>query len=225
MNIQLPSAAECFAVIPYQHGVTRIQRWDLSENNQALRPAIFNDLPAFTAFINQQLQETQADYGVGGYNELRSIYARSQVFGAANTAEEPRRLHIGLDIWGPAQTPVYAVYDGVLHSNAFHPDLGNYGAVIILQHSYRGNTFYTLYGHLSQQSLHSLQPGDVIKGGDAIGALGAPAENGGWPPHLHFQCMLSMGNWMGDYPGVCKWSEREYYLANCPNPEILLPWG
>lgn len=225
MDIALPSPAACFSVIPYQHGVTRIQHWDLSENNQALCPAIFNHLPAFTAFINQQLEASGADFGVGGYNELRSIYARSQVFGIAGAAEEPRRLHLGLDIWGPAQTPVYAVYNGVLHSQAFHPDLGNYGGVVIVQHSFRGNHFYTLYGHLSEQSVHRLQPGEVIKGGDVVGALGIPAENGGWPPHLHFQCMLSMENWVGDYPGVCKWSERAHYLENCPNPALLLPWG
>lgn len=225
MDITLPSPAECFSVIPYQQGVTRIQYWDLSENNQALSPAIFNHLPAFTAFIQQQLEDTGADFGVGGYNELRSIYARSHVFGSSESTEEPRRLHLGLDIWGPAQTPVYAVYDGVLHSQAFHPELGNYGGVVIVQHSYRGNFFYSLYGHLSEQSVHRLQPGEVIKGGDVVGALGIPAENGGWPPHLHFQCMHAMENWVGDYPGVCKWSERAHYLENCPNPALLLPWG
>jgi len=26
----------------------------------------------------------------------------------------------------------------------------------------------------------------------------------------------------GDYPGVCKFSERERYLANCPDPELIL---
>jgi hypothetical protein len=57
-----------------------------------------------------------------------------------------------------------------------------------------------------------------------IGALGIPAENGGWPPHLHFQCIVDMEGYMGDYPGVCKWSEREQYLRNCPDPIQLLDW-
>jgi hypothetical protein len=26
----------------------------------------------------------------------------------------------------------------------------------------------------------------------------------------------------GDYPGVCKYSEREKYLTNCPNPDLVL---
>jgi murein DD-endopeptidase MepM/ murein hydrolase activator NlpD len=96
--------------------------------------------------------------------------------------------------------------------------------MVILQHSYQGNHFYTLYGHLTEQSVHQFQPGATIQGGVVVGAFGNPAENGGWPPHLHFQCMLSMENWVGDYPGVCKWSERDYYLQNCPDPAVLLRW-
>ena len=64
-----------------------------------------------------------------------------------------------------------------------------------------------------------------VETGRVIGALGDPAENGGWPPHLHFQCMLDMEGYSGDYPGVCKWCEREQYLRNCPDPALLLPWG
>ena len=26
----------------------------------------------------------------------------------------------------------------------------------------------------------------------------------------------------GDYPGVCRYSERDKYLANCPNPDLIL---
>ena len=47
-------------------------------------------------------------------------------------------------------------------------------------------------------------------------------ENGHWPPHLHFQIILDMQLKEGDYPGVCKYSEREKYLANCPDPDLIL---
>ena len=58
--------------------------------------------------------------------------------------------------------------------------------------------------------------------GETIGHFGAANENGNWPPHLHFQIILNMGNYNGDYPGVCKRSEREEYLQNCPDPDIIL---
>jgi murein DD-endopeptidase MepM/ murein hydrolase activator NlpD len=131
---------------------------------------------------------------------------------------------LGVDVWGAAGTPVLAVYEGILHSKAIHAELGNYGAVIILKHQYGVQLFYTLYGHLSWDSVHRIAVGERVETGRVIGALGDPSENGGWPPHLHFQCMLDMEEYSGDYPGVCKLSERERYLNNCPDPLLMLGW-
>ena len=47
-------------------------------------------------------------------------------------------------------------------------------------------------------------------------------ENGNWPPHLHFQIIEDMELKEGDYPGVCTSANREKYLANCPNPDLIL---
>lgn len=55
-----------------------------------------------------------------------------------------------------------------------------------------------------------------------IGHFGEPAENGDWPPHLHFQVIHDMEFKKGDYPGVCSISERERYLKNCPDPDLIL---
>lgn len=57
---------------------------------------------------------------------------------------------------------------------------------------------------------------------EQIGELGLPAENGQWPPHLHFQLIASMEGWEGDYPGVCRYSEKDHYLLNCPDPDLIL---
>jgi hypothetical protein len=81
-----------------------------------------------------------------------------------------------------------------------------------------------LYGHLSWDSVQQIDVGERIAVGSKIGALGIPAENGGWPPHLHVQCIVDMEGYMGDYPGVCKLSEREQYLRNCPDPLLMLGW-
>jgi len=52
--------------------------------------------------------------------------------------------------------------------------------------------------------------------------FGEPAENGQWPPHLHFQLILDMESKKGDYPGVCSLPQRQKYLDNCPDPDALL---
>jgi peptidoglycan LD-endopeptidase LytH len=55
-----------------------------------------------------------------------------------------------------------------------------------------------------------------------IGHIGTPEENGDWPPHLHFQVIEDMECKMGDYPGVCSKKERDRYLQNCPDPDLVL---
>jgi peptidoglycan LD-endopeptidase LytH len=127
-----------------------------------------------------------------------------------------------MDIWGPAGTPVYAPLAATVHSFGFNDAYGDYGATLILQHELDGYLFHTLYGHLSLASIQDKQEGQEIEAGQWIAAFGAPEENGQWPPHLHFQVVRDMQGFKGDYPGVCKFSEREKYLANCPDADLLL---
>jgi hypothetical protein len=79
-----------------------------------------------------------------------------------------------------------------------------------------------LYGHLSLRDIEKLYAGQYITIGEVVGHFGQPHENGHWPPHLHFQVILDMHLHEGDYPGVCRYSEREKYLENCPDPDLIL---
>ncbi len=71
-------------------------------------------------------------------------------------------------------------------------------------------------------SIEDKKEGQAIEKREWIGAFGEPAENGHWPPHLHFQLIIDTEGMKGDYPGVCKYSEREKYLANCPDADLIL---
>lgn len=195
---------------------------DFTEKNKELTAAIIGNTTQFSAWIDQQLQTTHSRYGIGGYDEHRTVYNRSHLFDAPEQGNEPRRLHIGVDIWGPAGTPVYAFMGGMVHSLAFNDQYGDYGATMILLHQLDGMPFYTLYGHVSLPDIQKLSSGQYVSIGQQIAHFGPPAENGHWPPHLHFQVILDMELKEGDYPGVCKYSEREKYLANCPDPDLIL---
>jgi hypothetical protein len=72
------------------------------------------------------------------------------------------------------------------------------------------------------KSIQNLKQGETVEKGQWIASLGEAEENGHWPPHLHFQIVIDMQGMKGDYPGVCKYSEREAYLANCPDPDLIL---
>jgi murein DD-endopeptidase MepM/ murein hydrolase activator NlpD len=110
----------------------------------------------------------------------------------------------------------------MIHSLAFNNHFGDYGATIILQHQLDTYNFYTLYGHLSVKDLGNARVGQFVTRGENFAHFGPPAENGQWPPHLHFQLILDMGIAEGDYPGVCKLSEAGKYLENSPDPAPLL---
>jgi murein DD-endopeptidase MepM/ murein hydrolase activator NlpD len=134
-------------------------------------------------------------------------------------------LHLGIDIWGQAGTKVFAPLDGIVHSFAFNNNDSDYGATIILTHNINGVFFHTLYGHLSLNSIKNLHGGKRISRGEVFTEFGMRFENGNWPPHLHFQLILDMEDLEGDYPGVCKFSEKERWLENSPDPDLILQFN
>jgi murein DD-endopeptidase MepM/ murein hydrolase activator NlpD len=206
-------------VVDYNAGTDRLFPLDFTAANTELTTAIIADTPKFTNWVTGQLQANNCRYGIGGYMEHRTIYAVSPHF---DTDDEPRRLHLGVDIWGDAGTPIYSPLDGKVHSFQDNNNLGDYGPTIILQHNLDGLTLYSLYGHLSRVSLQGLMVGMPVHKDQQIATLGNNQENGQWPPHLHFQLMFDMEGKQGDYPGVCKYSEMEKYRMNIPDPGLLL---
>jgi murein DD-endopeptidase MepM/ murein hydrolase activator NlpD len=186
---------------------------------------ILDDTKTFIDYVNVKLNAAGAKFGIGGYDEKREVYSRSKVFN--QEGKEPRRIHLGIDIWGKPYTAVMAPLDGVIHSFAFNNNFGDYGATLIISHNLDGISFHTLYGHLSLNSIRNLREGGNVRNGDVIAEFGIPFENGQWPPHLHFQIIIDMEfptgiGRRGDYPGVCAESEREKYLKNSPDPDLIL---
>lgn len=192
---------------------------DFTSANKELTDEILADTELFSSWVNRKLANAGAKFGIGGYNEHRTIYGRSVHF---DTLEEPRRLHLGTDIWGPAGTPIYNFYDATVHSFKFNDNFGDYGATIILKYLLDGISFYALYGHLSLASLEGLTKGQFIPKGKQFATFGVKEENGYWPPHLHFQLIIDLQGMEGDYPGVCQFSMRDRYLSNCPDPASII---
>jgi murein DD-endopeptidase MepM/ murein hydrolase activator NlpD len=208
-------------VVDFNSAKEKLIHFDFTNNNKELVEIDVADTNTFSDYVNEKLKKGKAKYAIGGYNELRGLYERSKVFDATS-GEEPRRLHIGVDIWGEVGTKVYAPLGGMVHSYAFNNHFGDYGATIVLLHQLDTVTFYTLYGHLSLDDIARVTEYQYVSRGQLIGHFGKPEENGNWPPHLHFQVIKDMEEYKGDYPGVCKYSERERFLTNCPDPDLVL---
>lgn len=193
---------------------------DLSASHTDTLNLDLTNAEEFENFVKDHLFENQAKVAFGGYLERRNLYKRSENFNAKNTDE--RNIHLGVDLWIKAGTSVLSAFDGTIHSFQNNTFLGDYGPTLILQHQIEGITFYTLYGHLSLESLVGKSEGQLIKKGEKIAELGKPPVNGDYAPHLHFQIIKDLENKKGDYPGVCSDNDLDFYSKNCPDPNILL---
>ena len=193
---------------------------DLSTANKKLDDFDLSNAEKFQDFIENFLLINNAKVAFGGYNEIRNIYKRSAVF--KDNISDERNIHIGLDLWIQAGTNVLAALLGKVHSFQNNTSLGDYGPTIILEHEIEKIKFYTLYGHLSEESLDHLFVGKQFAKGEKLATLGNFPVNGDYAPHLHFQIIENIGDFSGDYPGVCNIKDLDYYLANCPHPNILL---
>ena len=212
-------ASEIHPVLDLDLNAANVTKLDLGENNHLLTLENLQDTSRFEKVIHQILAENKAEVGIGGYFENRVIYRRSPHF---NATDEPRSIHLGVDIWAPAGMHVYAPLEATVHSFFNNNNFGDYGPTIILQHQLEGHKFYTLYGHLDVACLEGLYEGNPIAKGQRIAAFGPYPENGDWPPHLHFQIIADMEGKRGDYSGVCKPSLMAHYASLCPNPNLIL---
>jgi murein DD-endopeptidase MepM/ murein hydrolase activator NlpD len=193
---------------------------DLSQTNRHLKAFDVSRVEALQNYIESQINQHNGLVGFGGYNEVRNIYKRSHYFNENDATE--RNIHIGIDLWIEAETPIYTPLNARVHSFKNNTNFGDYGPTIILKHNINDVEFFTLYGHLSLDSLKNLEVGKPIKQGEPFASLGDATVNGDYPPHLHFQIIKDLQGFEGDYPGVCNKKDLEFYLNNCPNPELVL---
>lgn len=181
---------------------------------------------------------------IGRYNEKRPNMYNTELFKGV------RNIHMGIDIWVPAGTPVYAFSEGEILCFGDNRAPGDYGPAIITKHELpekyflqepsekktrkrvsaeppisssvnKTRTLYALFGHLSRNSLKGLHEGKKLCKGEAFADIGTEEENGGWVPHLHFQ--LSFEHPSGpDMPGVVSEDEHRNALKKYPDPRIIL---
>ena len=181
-----------------------------------------NAEPALTARINTAMHEARVGVAVGRYDEPRLLY-HSSLFAAGRPLGERRTIHIGLDLFAPAGTRVHAPLAGTVHAFADNRAMLDYGPLIILRHTTDdGDEFFTLYGHLSRESLQGLHAGKQIARGERLGTMGTPEVNVGWSPHVHIQIITDLLDLGTDFPGVVRPSERGAWRALCPDPNLLV---
>ncbi len=173
--------------------------------------------------IDNAMSEANVSIGVGRYNEARVLYTSSLFGPEASALEERRTVHLGLDIFEKPGTAIFAPLAGIVHAVANNKAPLDYGPLVILQHQAGpAECFFTLYGHLSAASLTRLKIGQDIAQGEKFARIGDAAENGGWPPHLHFQLILDLLDLEENFPGVAFASQRGIWTDLSPDPNLLV---
>jgi murein DD-endopeptidase MepM/ murein hydrolase activator NlpD len=206
-------------LLPFDLSATEPAVLDLSRANRDLDSIDTGNAEEFNDYVARVLGSTDATFGIGRYGEDRVIYGHSALFG---TQGERRSVHLGMDLFVKHGTCVLTPLDATIHSYANNEGQGNYGPTVILQHELEGLHFWTLNGHLTLDSLDDCREGRQLPRGSVVGRVGDVDENGGWPPHLHFQVIAEIGEWKGDFPGVATPSRRQHFLELCPDPNLIL---
>ena len=109
-------------------------------------------------------------------------------------------FHYGVDIAKAGSVPVVAAADGVVNRSYFS---SSYGNAIMISHSINGQTYTTVYAHLSSRSVGNMQ---VVSKGQVIGYMGNTGDSYG--QHLHFE--LYRGGWTASH-------------SNAINPMSMVP--
>jgi murein DD-endopeptidase MepM/ murein hydrolase activator NlpD len=108
-------------------------------------------------------------------------------------------VHTGIDIPARVGTPVVAAGSGKviwagsgLYNGENDPD-DPYGLAIAIQHdfSYRGESLYTIYGHMDRIDVVW---GQLVKTGEPLGLSGATGRVTG--PHLHFEVRVGRNGFL-----------------------------
>jgi murein DD-endopeptidase MepM/ murein hydrolase activator NlpD len=161
------------------------------------------------------VEQFSEQYSIGKYDEERRGMYETELFA------DNRFIHMGIDIGAPVYTSVKSFAEGKIYSFGINSADGDYGPTIIVQHLINGVDVWALYGHLSTESLANLIVGQGVESGQRIAWVGDEEENGGWPPHLHFQLSLVKPEGY-DIPGVVSPEERLRARQIYPDPRIVL---
>lgn len=179
------------------------------------------DVASLDRLIGKAMRDAGTFFAFGRYGEPRELYRNDDFVDTENG--EPRTIHLGIDLFCAAGTPVYAPLGGSIEIVSNNNRELDYGPMVVMRHQVRDRTFFTLYGHLSLSTLDRVGAGQQVAAGAQIAAVGEPPTNGNWPPHLHMQLIDDLLGLGAAFPGVAPKSQREYWFNASPSPAGFFP--
>lgn len=116
--------------------------------------------------------------GEGAYPTDKNVTHVSSPYGPRDG-----EFHWGIDLAGPADTPIFAFADGVV-VNAADSGVQGFGGWVVIDHRIKGQQIQTVYGHMEPGHVY-VGVGDRVTKGQHIADIGSAGQSSG--PHLHFE--------------------------------------
>jgi hypothetical protein len=105
---------------------------DLSVGSTEFGPRETGDKQIFAAALRARMLANGARLAIGRYDEPRLVYGADLFRHPGNDGPEWRTIHLGLDLFADAGTPVFAPFDGIVESVCNNAGRLDYGPTIIL---------------------------------------------------------------------------------------------
>lgn len=217
------AAARAGAGVEPCPGADAVRAWLSAQRGRAAPVLRERELSAFSWLdprVESMGPEAVHDGRFGRYREGRLVYTADHY---RSIGGEARTLHLGVDLFAAAGTAVHAPFAGTVEAVRDNRGPLDYGPTLIVRHEPEpGVRFWSLYGHMDPAILDEHRAGDAIAAGQRLGAMGCPADNGGWAPHVHLQLVCDLLGYDGDYPGVARPSEAHLWTSFAPDPSAVL---
>ena len=133
--------------------------------------------------------------------------ARVAPYGEIRPEGGAQKPHLGIDIHAPAGSTVRAAFAGRVAFLAT--------SSILLEHDAVDQTFWTLYGALSPDSVKALRLGQQISGGEGFATLSSSA-------HLHLQIVTDHLGLGAEMPQIATDGDWALWRAISPDPSGVL---
>ncbi len=201
---------------------------DLSIGSALVQSSDLTALRLEPSTLAYHLSRIGGKVAIGRYGEVRTVVAAED--GSKLTGDLPGEraaLHLGIDLFAPPQTPVYAALAGIVHALSAGEAGHAPGATVLLRHATGdGTPFYTRYDGLASAEATALEVGKTVQAGAQIGAIAAlpdgAAAAGSWPPHLHLQIISDLLELDAAFPAAVVPSRSDVYCSLSLDPNLLL---
>lgn len=148
------------------------------DREAAAAEAIERQIQAAEAELAEYIRQQNIATGTGYVWPVRGYYTLTSAYGYRThpVTGQPYKLHNGLDIAAPKNTPIHAVKGGVVSISGWDNSYGNY---VVVQHG-DGNS--SLYAHMNSRAV---KKGDTVAQDEVIGYVGTTGSSTGY--HLHLE--------------------------------------